>query len=249
MASIENAFDSLQIENYDYTLQFEQTPNNNIFYDLNQMDKTIPRMLNGLKKELEDIDSVTDLVSQYSPQPDTYGLDLAKLEHDVAVGKEILTNSIEMYSKNTEDLTKLTNADALSRNLLMALQVTMDKVCHLSRTTLDIQDDEITPYIDAFKESIKKIENTISNAYLAHKKIVEENKNTHLLKIRQLVKTYKTIKEVNSTHICPICLSSNVESFLIPCGHTFCDKCIKKIRLSCFICRQEVQRVSQLFFT
>ena len=49
---------------------------------------------------------------------------------------------------------------------------------------------------------------------------------------------------------CPICCETEVEKFLDPCGHTFCEPCLLRGASTekCPICRTKVKQVSKLFF-
>lgn len=50
-------------------------------------------------------------------------------------------------------------------------------------------------------------------------------------------------------HLCPVCLSSEVNVAVAPCGHTLCNVCCFKLaEHRCFICRNDIQSVIKLFF-
>ena len=51
---------------------------------------------------------------------------------------------------------------------------------------------------------------------------------------------------VTGVHACPICLSAEVKVFCIPCGHTFCDTCLKTKK--CYICRAFISDVQKLYY-
>ena len=50
-------------------------------------------------------------------------------------------------------------------------------------------------------------------------------------------------------HICPICFVNECSHFTLPCGHVYCKECVKKLTISCFICRQNIYKVNSLYFT
>lgn len=47
--------------------------------------------------------------------------------------------------------------------------------------------------------------------------------------------------------LCPICLSVNSNSVIIPCGHTLCETCSKVLQ-NCHICRGEISKVMKIYF-
>lgn len=83
--------------------------------------------------------------------------------------------------------------------------------------------------------------------------------------LKEKVKTYKAnIKEINSLKdylnkingisfvpYCQICMTSIVDTVIIPCGHTFCNDCLGKNEdveiKKCFICREEITKTTKLF--
>jgi hypothetical protein len=46
---------------------------------------------------------------------------------------------------------------------------------------------------------------------------------------------------------CPICYENNVTHVLLPCGHTLCDNCKKKVLSSCYLCRASVNKINKIF--
>ncbi len=50
----------------------------------------------------------------------------------------------------------------------------------------------------------------------------------------------------NNDNNCPICYENKINSCCIPCGHTYCDKCIKNTN-NCYICRRNVSRNIKIF--
>ena len=67
-----------------------------------------------------------------------------------------------------------------------------------------------------------------------------------VLRVRDI---FKILKTSDSTMACPICLKTQIEVFLSPCGHTYCSTCIAKANNKCFICRNDISRIHNLFFS
>lgn len=76
---------------------------------------------------------------------------------------------------------------------------------------------------------------------------------------RQHIQTTKECKYVFSTsphyvdndprHLCPICVTEEVDNAIVPCGHTVCGKCaIRCDLLTCFICRDKIDKIIKLYY-
>ena len=83
--------------------------------------------------------------------------------------------------------------------------------------------------------------------------------------LKEKVKIYKgNIREINSLKeylnkingisfvpYCQICMTSIIDTVIIPCGHTFCNDCLGKNEdvdiKKCFICREEITKTTKLF--
>lgn len=49
--------------------------------------------------------------------------------------------------------------------------------------------------------------------------------------------------------LCSICLEESVSYTLTPCGHTFCQVCVRRQTNQCFICRTNVKERVRLYFS
>jgi hypothetical protein len=57
----------------------------------------------------------------------------------------------------------------------------------------------------------------------------------------------KTIIAKKNKLECPICFDNMVDICIVPCGHTFCSKCIDGSKL-CYICKNEIFMCQSLYF-
>jgi hypothetical protein len=71
--------------------------------------------------------------------------------------------------------------------------------------------------------------------------------------IMSLCTTYNIIRTTPFVHICPICMTNSVDTFLDPCGHTICKECVSnKVCNSnkfCFMCRTPVRGIRPLYYS
>lgn len=71
--------------------------------------------------------------------------------------------------------------------------------------------------------------------------------------ILSLGKTYGILRTSPLVHVCPICMTNDVDTFLEPCGHTICHDCISNKFCNstkfCYMCRTAVRGIRRLYFS
>jgi hypothetical protein len=53
-------------------------------------------------------------------------------------------------------------------------------------------------------------------------------------------------EEDKQKKMCPVCFDNEVNTALVPCGHTYCSYCINKTN-NCYICRGNIRNKIKLF--
>jgi hypothetical protein len=48
--------------------------------------------------------------------------------------------------------------------------------------------------------------------------------------------------------LCVVCINEPVNHVFVPCGHTFCGQCTKRLTAVCFICRTEIRQKMRIYF-
>ena len=120
---------------------------------------------------------------------------------------------------------------------------------HLSNDNYDEQESKnnITKNINSIYNQIDTCQTNIDDhmCKLLNKKNAEYKESCS--KIKSLYNIFTLIKM--NKKICPICMQQESTHFTIPCGHLYCKQCSEKITISCFICRQNILKVSSLYFS
>ena len=92
--------------------------------------------------------------------------------------------------------------------------------------------------IEIKKSSYKKIlelENIIINKDIVNKEII--------LNLKKEIDNNKKID-----NLCSVCLENKINICCIPCGHTYCDKCIRSTyAYNCFICRKNITNTIKIY--
>ena len=112
-------------------------------------------------------------------------------------------------------------------------------------------DESVKDIVEKMNEYSKKLlEN--NKMRVSKEKYIEKRKelNSHLYFIQKLNKW-------NTAAICPICITSKIDSYCNPCGHTACKKCLERKPSNgnnlnnsnkCPICREYIMDIRKLFF-
>jgi hypothetical protein len=110
--------------------------------------------------------------------------------------------------------------------------------------------------LDAFSVYVEKAyeANKIEDDF---KELLESYKKWIILK--DILSLQKTV-DIGCSHaatgnggthepVCSICLTDGITHTIIPCGHTFCQGCIKKQTMTCYICRGSIRDRIKIFLT
>lgn len=99
------------------------------------------------------------------------------------------------------------------------------------------------------KNSLNELKSlTESIQFINTRQLLEKKKLDDLIdQQEQIFSAIKSrIKKENSKFECNICFENDIEYVCIPCGHTFCSKCLNG--MECYICRSPIQSKIKLYF-
>ena len=90
-------------------------------------------------------------------------------------------------------------------------------------------------FITFIKNNEKEVYNTL-----------EKDKVEQLKYYDKLIEKAKNQIKNYTSYECTICMENDVNMCLIPCGHTFCSKCLKKTD-KCYICTSDIFMKQKMF--
>ena len=126
-------------------------------------------------------------------------------------------------------------------------------------TILKVQDTYKNEKNKELLNEFEKIFDKLNNNFIDENEIeIKLKKYIDIgVKLNILLKISNDIKSlINGGNSCSICLNYRVNKVLIPCGHTFCDKCIKQNDIHyrrnnripcCPICRKNITSENNIF--
>ena len=159
-------------------------------------------------------------------------------------------SGIEQFSLQLKHLCqqyKTVGEEVMRLEALLSQKTTLlDKLHERQNIVLNLKNNESLPgLLDAFGSYMAEIfketnfETTYTELIQAHQ---QWNLLREILSVQQLVADKKD-------PMCAICLSEPVTHCVAPCGHTFCGGCVKRLTMSCYLCRGSVRERVKLFFT
>jgi hypothetical protein len=147
---------------------------------------------------------------------------------------------IELYKDTGDKLLECEN------QLKLRLEK-MDKVQRRVGSVMELQTNEATPdVVSALEHYLKisfrdvSIEPLYKNLLFLYQKHIA---------LREAIAVFKTGSQLVSEPICPICITDSVTTAIVPCGHTFCNSCARRMAMECGVCRGRIRERMKLYFT
>lgn len=122
----------------------------------------------------------------------------------------------------------------------------LDKLHQRTPMISSLSSNDILPELmDAFSKYLEKAfqDSKFEETYI---KLVELYKKW--IYMREIIALQQNVSETSSEPMCSICLTDGVSHVIVPCGHTFCTGCSRKMNLTCYICRGTIREKIKLFF-
>jgi hypothetical protein len=123
----------------------------------------------------------------------------------------------------------------------------LDKLNSRTPMITSLANNDVLPeLIDTFAKYADSVYNStrIEDTY---KELVEAYKKWNIC--RQIISLHNNFRNEIHDPQCAICLTDSITNAIVPCGHTFCNNCIKKQNTTCYICRGTIRERIKLFFT
>jgi len=123
----------------------------------------------------------------------------------------------------------------------------LDKHHQKLNTLMNLKNNEALPaLLDAFHAYSVEIFKE-ANFETTYRELAEAYKKWNIL--REFI-SFQSITDTSTKEpLCAICLTDPITHTLVPCGHTFCTACVRRINISCYLCRGPIRERVKLFFT
>jgi hypothetical protein len=203
--------------------------------------KDIIRMRSVLKKlERDDFNpSSQDIFKDLSI--DISGSEIHNLGINIEEFADTFDKIVTEYNKSVEAL--LTCEKNLHNGLDMfdTIALKLDDFLNLDTNSASLDMfDAFLKYLAAFFDE-NSIYQEFTNFLLAYKRFIALHS---LLKLT----TQIVPEDERLPPLCSVCISDPVSHAFVPCGHTFCAKCVQKQMTICFVCRARYTSKMKLYF-
>lgn len=146
------------------------------------------------------------------------------------------------------DLYKETGEKLLDCENQLKLQLEkMDKVQRRVGTVIELQTNEATPELVEALEKYLKVsfrDMAIESQYKTLLHLYQKH-----ISLREAIQVFKTGSQLASEPLCPICINESVSAAIVPCGHTFCQTCARRMVNECGVCRSKIRDRLKLYFS
>jgi hypothetical protein len=167
----------------------------------------------------------------------------AKVKPDLTTSQVLAEQVKELYEMYRELLEQIAQKDNTLKTKLYVLDKIQPRLTMLLDLGVSEETHELQQHIEAYLENVYK-ENNPEGEYrellVLYKKFIYVRDLVHLLRLSA---------SADREPICGICLNDTVGFALVPCGHTYCETCCRRLSIHCFMCRQPTTNKVKIFFT
>lgn len=165
--------------------------------------------------------------------------ELNEINHVVHKGRETLIGYLKEYDACLTEIKEYENKVLNVKGLLDTIK------CKL--LNLESYHDDFVPLSRTFMESLITKEVNIIDDLQGNMGCLCVKRDKLEALIKSLGATYNIIKNTPFTHVCPICISNEVDTYIEPCGHTLCAKCNQNPY--CHMCRTKIRGTRSLYYS
>ena len=123
----------------------------------------------------------------------------------------------------------------------------LDKLHDRQNIVLNLKNNEALPgLLDAFGSYMTEVFKE-ANFEATYKELMHAHKQWSML--REFLTVHQLMITDKKDPMCAICLTEPVTHCVAPCGHTFCGGCVRRLTMSCYLCRGTVRERVKLYFT
>lgn len=153
------------------------------------------------------------------------GFDAEVLKSECAKYKKEIQSYFEKFRTQQKELVTLNE----KLNTLVSMQNTNEE---------KFENENLYNCLNSIIENITKEKNMLEEAHIATTR-----------ECQYLISIGPHYIHNDPRHLCPICVTDEVDNAIVPCGHTYCSKCaVKCDMLTCFLCRNKIEKVIKLYY-
>lgn len=163
--------------------------------------------------------------------------DYNKIKEIVGILKTKIGTNLDSYCINVEKVNKL-------KNMIENINKLSEHFSVVNKELLEITNKNETEELES--KVSKEILTLVDKIDISK---IKEELYTVVKNFNYYKKICSLITDLSEYPVCQTCISSYVDTVLIPCGHTSCEKCLTKVtNKKCFTCQVEYEKTVKLHF-
>jgi hypothetical protein len=154
--------------------------------------------------------------------------------------KQQVTALLDFYKETGEKVLECEN------QLKMRLEK-MDKLQKQVSHIMELQTNDATQELIAAEENYLRLSFRGLSIEHHYKTLLHLYQKHYLL--REAISLFKTGNQLTAEPSCPVCMNQAVDCAIVPCGHTYCFNCARRMMSECSICRGRIRDRMKIYFT
>jgi len=173
--------------------------------------------------------------------------EVEELKLHVKKGQEMLKTEIHRYSRLKDQLDQTTEIEQVFHDNVIATKRTL-----IVMEELKVEHQGYVESLHAIHDLLDDLNQKITHDFAEKTAVIKEAYEKSFNSLLRLRDIYQVCRNSDISHVCPTCIQSQVECFMVPCGHTFCKKCVSPTlnpRKICHMCRKPYSQICNLFYS
>lgn len=171
--------------------------------------------------------------------------ELAQINASIQRAKQLVDVNLTKYhtwkDEERENLRLKELVETTLDDMLLRLQFIADAF------TKRFPDETVSSNLTKIEQTLKDVKESMITPVQEKLDMIQKEVTTCKKTLHTLAGFVNLSRQLSSKNLCPICYHNDVDVYCDPCGHTFCQKCVKANY--CYLCRTKIQKVQKLFFT
>lgn len=170
---------------------------------------------------------------------------ITHLAESITKGRNRLLSEIRIYSDLNKEKNMLSEKLAQFNKNISQID---DILAFVSNTAsqCSIDANYIQDNLDNIQFSTQNLRTSVNERINDDIFKIESKLSENSTTIRKLGDAYNIFRTLSYSYLCCICLQNTVDVYASPCGHTFCNACLKSN--FCYFCRKKVDKISKIYF-
>ena len=187
--------------------------------------------------------SLKDIVLEISGNDILESFNTICLSNGFQTVEQYMEQSKYIVDQYKISIDKILDSEKLFKMKLDSLDSANNRLKNITSLTHNDHYNELMESIEKYTKQLFD-DNAIESDY---NNIINQYKT--YITLRDILRVIRIPDVIEKEPLCSICFENTISHAFIPCGHTFCELCVKRQSLSCSVCRSNVREFVKIYFT